>query len=260
MRMNHYRLMGGLMGGKGGGGGGGGPTVVPTEVETTQRQLIDPAMAAYSKNMAATGANAMGGAMGNASAMNNMAPGLYNQAGGMNNAAAGLQGAAAQYGHDASQYNTSTFQNQFFNPYTQDVAQNAAEMATRNFNQMTAPSLQGQLGQSGQFNSGRGDMAMQQAQRDQQFNTMNQQASLLNTGYNQSQQNYINSMGVGVQGANVMSGAASGLTNAANSAYNAGTSASAMPGQTFGQFAGGMAQLPMNKTTEGEQSSEYSQY
>jgi hypothetical protein len=50
-----------------------------------------------------------------------------------------------------------------------------------------------------------------------------------------------------------MSGAASGLSNAANVGYGAANTAAGLPGQTFGQYAGGMAQLPMDKATTGEQ-------
>lgn len=242
------------MGGKGGGGGGGGGgVVIPGLTTSGGSQEIAQWMQPLTQGAGESIYNNYKQAVGGAQQMTGQAPGLYNSAANMNQMGAGLQNAAANKANQASTYDLNTFNNQFFNPYTQQVAQNAAELAQRNFNQMQAPSLMGQFGQTGQFNSGRADQAMQQAQRDQAFNVQQQQANLLNTGYNQAQQNYLNSMGIGVQGAGVMSGAGAGLTNAANTGFNAAIQGIQMPTTLGGQVSSSLGGLPMDRTYFNEQ-------
>lgn len=185
-----------------------------------------------SANMVGQG-NQMVGAGGN------MIQGGYNQA------------------QNAAQYNNDTFQNQFMNPYTKNVVEQNANIAQRDFNQQTAPSLMGQYGASGQFGSGRADMGLALAQTQNQQNVNQINAGLMNQGYNQSQQNYLNSMGIGVNAGGVMAGAGTGMANAGQTAYNQGMGQLLGPGQVFDQYAGGLSKLPYG--TSGTQSSQTNQ-
>lgn len=155
----------------------------------------------------------------------------FNTALGVGNAGAGAMGDAANWMKDAGTFSQDKFQNQFLNPYTKDVVENMSTIGNRNFNQQAAPALQGALGASGQFGSGRGMAAMQQASRDNQMNILTNQQQAMTQGYQNSMQNYLSSMGIGVQGASNLG--------------QLGLGAMGMPGSIFGQFAQGLSQLPM---------------
>lgn len=149
------------------------------------------------------------------------------------NTGAGMYQSGNALINQSGNYNLDTFRNQFMNPYTQDVVKQNADIAQRNFNQQTAPSLMGQLGSQGQFNSGRADQAMALASTQNQQNVNQINAQLMQSGYQNSQENYLKSMGIGVQAG----------TNLAQ----LGLSGQQLPGNIFNQYSQGLSGLPLNR-------------
>jgi len=237
----------------GGGGGGGGSQTTSQSGASSSTNDISQTPASWINALSQAQGTLGSGTYGQSNAM---AQGIQQNSGNMvnagnqfTNAAAPLQQGAYNQAQNASQYNLGTFQNQFMNPYTQNVAQQNANLAQRDFNQQTAPSLEGQYGASGQFGSGRAMQGMALAQTQNQQNLNQTNAALMNQGYQQAQQNYLGAMGVGVQGANAMSGAGTGLTNVGNSAVNQGMAQLQAPGQQFTQYTQGLAGLPYGANT-----------
>ena len=215
-------------------GGSSGGTVTQTQTGQQTNQYA-PWVTQMSQDMAGGAMNNYGQNMANAQQTANTGAQQSQQA------AAMLQGGYNQ-AQNASSYNPGTFQQNFMDPYTKSVVEQNANIAQRNFNQETAPSLMSQFGAQGQFNSGRADqsMALANAQNQQNINQIN--ADLMNQGYQQSQQNYLNSMGIGVQGANVMN-------QAGASQGQLGLGGQSLPGDIFNQFSGGLHNLPLNTQT-----------
>ena len=90
------------------------------------------------------------------------------------------------------------------NPYVQNVVNSTAQLGNQQFSQQTLPQLESAVGANGQFGSARGDATIQQAANQNAFNINNTQAGLMNTGYNQAQQNYQNEQAIGLQGAQTL--------------------------------------------------------
>jgi len=228
--------------------GGSGAETQSTAQSSNQQQNYSQSPAEWvnqlSQQVGNTGIAGYNQSNNIANQMQGNAANMVNTGNQMTNNAGNMMGGAYNQAQTASQYNPETFQQNFMNPYTQDVVQQNADIAQRNFNQQTAPSLMGQYGASGQFGSGRATqgMALAQAQNQQNVNQMN--AGLMNQGYHQSQQNYLNSMGIGVQGAGAMAGAGSGLGQVGNTAYNQGMGQLLAPGQVFGTYGSGLKNLP----------------
>ncbi len=198
------------------GGGGGSATQTNTNQQT---QTYDP----YVQNIAEQAAK---GAFGNFNQNMQNAQNTSNT--GANNYQQG-----SDLTNTSGNYNLDTFQNQFMNPYIANVMQQNADIANRNFNQQTAPSLMSQMGAQGQFNSGRADQAMSLASTQNQQNLNQINANLLQSGYDQSQKNYLQSMGIGVQ--------------AGNNLMQGGIQGQGLPGGVFGQYSQGLSGLPLNK-------------
>ncbi len=215
-------------------GGGSGSGGTATSTQTSQgTSTFAPWVTDAAQNLYNGAASNYGQNMQNAQNTANTGANQSQQAAGM------LQGGYNQ-AQNASTYNPNTFKQNFMDPYTKDVVQANSNIAQRNFNQQAAPSLMSQMGAQGQFNSGRADqaMGMASAQNQQDINQIN--AGLMNQGYQQSQQNYLTSMGIGVQGANAMN-------QAGGQQGQLGLAGQLLPGQTFGQYSSGLAGLPLNK-------------
>jgi hypothetical protein len=229
-------------------------TVSPADwINNISQQFGNKASTGFNQSM-----NQANQIAGSAPGMASMGNSLTGQGGVVAGQAPNMFSGAYNQAQQSSQYNPNTFQQSFMNPYTQNVAQQTANIAQRDFNQQTAPSLMGQMGASGQFGSGRAQNALALAQAQNQQNVNNTVAGLMNQGYQQAQQNYLTSMQTGIQGANAMSGAGQGmagagqgLANIGNTAFQQGTAAQQLPGQTFQQYAFGLRGLPYGTSTQG---------
>lgn len=113
-------------------------------------------------------------------------------------------------------FNQNQF-NQIYNPYISDVVNNANTIAQRQFQQQQMPALQSQFGASGQAGSARAMATMEQANNQNSQNILQNQASLMNQGFQQAMQNY--------------QGLQSNALNAGNGLLNAGTAGSNMANQ-----------------------------
>lgn len=225
--------------------GGGGPT----QQTQTSDSYYAPAkwIASLGQGIGTTGAGAFNDVFGNATNISGMAPSQFQAAGGTLANAATAANQAAQKADMASTFNQSTFQNQFMNPYVKDVVNQMSLIGNRDFNQQNLPSLQAAMGASGQFNSGRANQTVEQAQRDAQMNILTNQQTAMNQAYQNSMQNYLGSMNTGVAGANAMNQAGQVMGQAGSGQSSLGQAAINTPGNVFGSFGSALSNLPYAK-------------
>ena len=239
-------------------GGSSGSTTQSTSQASNQQGAFQSSPEQWMDQLAQyvgqQGAGTFQGTMNQANNIQGNSGNMVNQGNQLTGTAGNMMQGAYNQAQGASQYNPATMQSQFMNPYTQNVVNQNAAIAQRDFNQQTAPSLMGQFGASGQFDSGRADQAMGMASAQNQANVNQINAGLMNQGYQQSQQNYLASMGIGVQGANAMTGAGSGAANVGQNAYNQGMGQLLAPGQVFGTYSGALGQLPYGSQGTSQQS------
>lgn len=244
-------------------GGGGGGTVNTSNTETSK---VSPApwMEALSQALGGQGQNAWNQAMNqsnaigaNASNWANQGNSAMNQGLGVLGNATGMSQNAANLAAQSAVYDPNIMQQNFMNPYTANVVQQNADIAQRNFNQQTAPSLMAQMGSTGQFGSSRANNAMGLAASNMAGNLAQTNASLMNQGYQQQQNAYLQSMGIGVNAANAINGAAystatagSGMGNIGNSLWNSAAGANGLAANNFSGFSGGLANLPISKQNQ----------
>ncbi len=178
--------------------------------------------------------------------------------------AGGMQGQQLNYGNmvynanNANQNAMNTFQNnqgfnqnqfnQIYNPYINDVTNNLAAMNQRNFQQQQLPALQSSFGASGQPGSARAMNTISTANNLNNQNTLNQQAQLMNQGYQQAMQNYM-----GLQQNAI--GAGNGMLQAGQTANNMANSQAMLPANFAATMSGALAgigtQTPSASTTMG---------
>jgi hypothetical protein len=103
----------------------------------------------------------------------------------------------------------------WMNPYTKDVAQQAQFYGMRNLNENLMPALQNEFIGNGQFGSGIDQAMSERLVRDVGQNISNQQAQILGQGYNQAAGNYLTSQGQAIQGGQQL-GALGQMQNQAN--------------------------------------------
>jgi hypothetical protein len=99
-----------------------------------------------------------------------------------------------------SQFDPSKFQG-FMNPYTSGVVNEIGRLGQEQFQQNIVPTLSNAFGGLGQFGSARQAAMLADAAGRSQREILGQQSQALNTGYNQSMQDYLNwaNLGVGAQ-------------------------------------------------------------
>jgi hypothetical protein len=231
--------MGGIIGNK--------PGTVTSGQTQTQVQGPEQWLADIGQQMANTGLGGFNQAFGQAQNMAGQAPNL--SAAGQQNLNTGgnmMQGAFDQ-AQNWSQFDPQKFKTDFMNPYVNDVVDQIAFKGQRDFNQQAAPSLQAQLGASGNFGSGRATQALQQASRDNDLNILMNQQQAMNQGYQNSMGNYLNAMGQGTAGAQAMAGAGQGVAGIGGTQLANAQNMQLLPGNIFGQFAGGMSTLPQKQ-------------
>lgn len=204
-------------------GGGGGGTATQTQTNQST-QTYDPWAQDQAQQTGQQAFNNYGQNINNAQQSANTGTAMYQGGGDLLN--------------KSGNYDLNTFNNQFMNPYTEDVVKQNSMIAQRNFNQQTAPSLMGQLASQGQFNSGRADQALALANAQNQQNINQQNAQLMQSGYQQGQDNYLRSMGIGVQAGTNLS--------------QLGLEGQKQPGTVFDQYSQGLAGLPLNKQQTGQ--------
>ena len=152
---------------------------------------------------------------------------------------------------NAATFNPSGIQ-QEMNPYVNSVVNAANQQSWQNFNQQQVPTLQSAFGGTGQFGSARADQSMQQASNQNALQNNWQQAQLMNTGYNQAQQNYQHEQNIGLQGAQTMGSLG---TQAANQATNQAM----LPANQAAVYSGALGNLktPTFSQSSGAQQTPY---
>lgn len=240
--------------------GGGGTVNTSTQetstaspvawMQTLSRQLAEQ-QGQKSWNQSMGMADQIGANAGNWANQSNAA---MNSGLGELNKASNMAGSAANLAYDSTIYDPNRMQQDFMNPYTANVVQSNADIAQRNFNQQTAPSLMAQMGASGQFGSSRANNAMALAASNMAGNLANTNADLMNKGYQQEQNAYLDSMKIGVSGANAMNGSAQnmvgaggGMGNIGSGLWNSANQANSMGADNFAKYAGGLSYLPIEK-------------
>lgn len=148
-----------------------------------------------------------------------------------------------------SGFNPGQF-NQFMNPYQQNVVNNMANQTWRDFGQQQAPMLASQFGSSGQFGSGRADMAMEQAARDTQYNLNRNQSQLMNQGFQNAMNNYSQFQQNNIAGANT-------LNNIGQTGWNMSMQQQMAPLQMLSMLAqiGGSVRMPNQQQSNTNQNS-----